>query len=87
MSGPLRLVEDLQPGTKYQISYQIPGLHRKPRLGVAVFLEVQPKAKYTELIFHGEDKFGVTRIDSRMVQFIQPVIDPRTPCYMDKVAK
>lgn len=76
----------LREGKKYRIRYQIEGLHRVPREGIAAFLAIRESKFESEqptLIFSGRPQFGTTDLEVRWIIAMWEV-DRAEKCYMDR---
>jgi hypothetical protein len=66
---------------KYRVKYQIEGIHRVPREGVATFMGLTGISQ--ALMFSGRPQFGTTELDLKHITSMEPV-DDDTDCYMDR---
>lgn len=74
----------MESGKKYRIIYQIPGLHRAPRKGVAKFLGANKDGlDRTVYVLSGRPEFGTTEILAEHVSE-KVEVPADTPCYMDR---
>lgn len=70
---------NLSPGSKYRITYQIPGVHRKPREAVLRYMDRDGD----RVIFDGRPAVGTTTIDAECIKSAEFVTFD-TDCYTDR---
>ena len=68
-----------QPGQRYKILYQIPGVHQKPRIAVMEFMAFEPNTLHgDDLVFSLRPLAGTQTLKSRWIisaeQTIRPVM-------------
>jgi hypothetical protein len=83
-----KLHHGLKAGEKYKFTYKIPGVHRKPREGLALFLMIDYPAgrRDHDVVFSGRPEFGTTTVQSDWLLSIE-LADPAATCYMDRPVK
>lgn len=75
--------DSLEPGTKYRVRYQIPGVYIRPREMVARFLGITLHDAHRDLdvfIFSGRPTFGTTELERRHLRGVWTA-DNEAICY------
>jgi hypothetical protein len=74
----------MREGRKYRFRYQIPGIHRVPRQGLALFLGANQDALgRTIYVFSGRPEFGTTEIAAEHLSE-KVEVPSDSICYMDR---
>lgn len=74
----------MEVGFKYYVTFQIPGLHRKPRVAVMIYMGQTKDTKC--LLFHGDRQFGRTKIERRYISRIESC-PSNIECHPGRVVK
>jgi hypothetical protein len=73
----------LETGRKYLFRYMIPGVHRKPRWGLAMYLDAKKLPLDVELTMSGRPEFGTTTVMMSHIDYIEQM-NSSIPCFMDR---
>lgn len=63
-------------GQNYEIIYMIPGVHKKPRITIMTFMEMDPDNASGDLFFSLRPKAGTQQIHSSWIYRIEPTDKP-----------